>query len=101
MPDGRGREAGEHGPKTGTKRVPKQANSSSRNPIQFHEIPANLRVPNTPEATHNPKVAGSNPAPATTKGLEIETSERSGVFVFEVSGRLMSFDRECPGAVLA
>jgi hypothetical protein len=49
---------------TGTKRVPKQANLTLRNPIQFHESPANLQVLNTPEATHNPKVAGSNPAPA-------------------------------------
>ena len=58
-------------PKTGTKRVPKQANLTSRNRTQFHEIPANPQVPHTPEATHNPKVAGPNPAPATTNGLEI------------------------------
>ena len=37
---------------------------TSRNRAQFHEIPAKPQVPNTPEATHNPKVAGSNPAPA-------------------------------------
>jgi hypothetical protein len=51
------------GPKTGTKRVPKQANLTSWNRTQFDEIPANRQIPNTPEATHNPKVAGSNPAP--------------------------------------
>jgi hypothetical protein len=55
------------GPKTGTKRVPKQANLTSRNSIQFHEIPAKPQVLNMPEATHNPKVAGSNPAPAIRK----------------------------------
>ena len=32
---------------------------------------------------HNPKVAGSNPAPATTKSLEVEASERSEVFPFK------------------
>lgn len=41
------------GPKTGTKRVPKQANLTSRNRTQFLEIPANRQVPNTSEATHN------------------------------------------------
>jgi hypothetical protein len=47
------------GPKTGTKRVPKQANLTSCNPTQLDESPAKPQVPNTPEATHNPKVAGS------------------------------------------
>ena len=35
---------------------------------------------------HNPKVAGSNPAPAITKSLEIEVSERSGAFRFTRGG---------------
>jgi hypothetical protein len=47
--------------RTGTKRVPKQANLTSRNRTQFHEIPAKPQVLNTSEATHNPKVAGRNP----------------------------------------
>ena len=42
------------GPKTGTKRVPKQANLTSRNRTQFHKIPAKPQVPNIPEATRDP-----------------------------------------------
>jgi hypothetical protein len=41
---------------TGTKRVPKQANLTSRNCTQFHEIPANPQVLNALEATHNRRV---------------------------------------------
>jgi len=40
--------------KKGTKRVPKQANMTSRNRTQFHEIPAKPQVPKTSEATHKP-----------------------------------------------
>ncbi len=33
-----------------------------------------------PSRTHNPKVAGSNPAPATTEGRETKGAERFGPF---------------------
>src|SRR4051794_17748714 len=56
--DGTRREGARPGlSKTGTKRVPRQANLTSRNRTQFHEIPAKPQVPDTTEATHNPKVA--------------------------------------------
>jgi hypothetical protein len=40
-------------------------------------------LPDEHRRAHNPKVAGSNPAPATKKGLEIETSERPEVSAFK------------------
>ena len=50
--------------------------------------------PSVKRLSHNPKVAGSIPAPAIEKGLAIETSERPEVSSSTARRGLISFDRE-------
>jgi hypothetical protein len=47
-----------------TNRLTRRANSASHSLRQDHETPANCHLGDPQEAPHNPKVAGSNPAPA-------------------------------------
>ena len=56
-----------NGYQTGTK----TSKSDLTQPDRTSRIPANPQVPDTPEATHNPKVAGSNPAPAIPADQEL------------------------------
>ena len=51
-----------------TNRLTGRANSASGNLIEDQKIRANENLPETGKSTHNPKVAGSNPAPAIEKG---------------------------------
>jgi hypothetical protein len=60
-----------------TDRLTRPVNLASDKLRQNHKTPANRPLGDPGEASHNPKVAGSNPAPATSNSLEIEASERS------------------------
>ena len=42
---------------------------------------------------HNPKVAGSSPAPATKKSLVTDTGCKASSFVFVLCGRIVRFPR--------
>jgi hypothetical protein len=70
------------GRKTGTKRVPKQANPTSRSRTQFHEIAAKQQVFNIPEATPGPEVIVSARQPHHRRAFprlwldHVSTSER-------------------------
>jgi hypothetical protein len=70
---------------TGTKRVPKQADLTSRNLTQLQEMPANRQVANAPESTHNAKVAGSNPAAAIRRATLVERSNSSNGYLAEIA----------------
>ena len=52
-------------PKNGYQTGTKTSKSDLAQPDAISRIIAKQELPNTPEATHNLKVAGSNPAPAT------------------------------------
>jgi hypothetical protein len=66
---------------------------TSDNLRQGHEVPANEDVARPQKAPHNPKVAGSNPAPAIKKWpWEIEASERSEPWCLGARSLLFGFD---------